>query len=365
MPARENGGGPQRLQAEVMAAGRCVACGFCAALCPYIKWSGDLVRVVYPCGRDEGDCFASCPRTALDVPALDRFVFGRERTDHTLGEYRAIYYARARQETRAPAAQYGGTATALLAFALATHLAEGVVAVEATADGGARPVLVREPEAMKRCAGSRYVAVPSLVGLAEARRHALTRVALVGRPCQVEAVRRWQMAAGQNGAGGWIAAATLTVGLFCFWALGTAFMDYLWQRVGREIRRIDVPPAGLVVESPAGQTLIPLEEVRPYIKPGCQVCFDPTAEWADLAVGSTEAETEWNTLIVRTVTGEELVAQAERRGVLELRPYPPERLPLLRQAARQKKQRVLEALGRASGSYLCLGPDYVSAVREG
>lgn len=365
VPGKGEGGGPQQLQEKVLDPGLCVSCGFCTALCPYIKCNGDRVRVVYPCGRSEGNCAAGCPRAELDPPALDRFVFGRERADHELGEYQGIYYARARGTARAPRAQYGGTATALLGLALSLDLADGAVAVQQGDDGWPQPGLFLEPEAVKGGAGSRYVAVPSLVALAEARRKELGRVAVVGRPCQVEAIRRWQVIAGQNGEGSWVPAVSLTVGLFCFWALSAEFMFYLRQRVGQEIYRIDVPPQGMVVQSRAGEVLLPLSEVRPYIKPGCRVCFDPTAEWADLAVGSTEAEPEWNTLIVRTDRGRELVERGQALGMLELRPYPPERLPLLRQAARQKKQRVLAWLAEAAGPYIRLNSEYIEAVREG
>lgn len=357
-------GGPRELQEEVIKAGWCASCGLCAALCPYIKCAGDRVKVVYPCGRETGACFGTCPRTELDVSALDRLVYGGERGDADLGPHQGIYYSRAAAVARACRAQYGGTTTALLTLALRLGLADGVVAVQTDGEGRPRSRVYQDPEEVKFCAGSSYLAAPSLAALAEARRAGLARVAVVGRPCQVEALRRWEAASGNDG-GFWLPCASLIVGLFCFWALSAEFLAYLHQKVGRRINRTDVPPEVMLVRTPEREWRLPLEEVRPFVRPACQVCFDPTAEWADLSVGSTEADPGWNTLIVRTDRGRRLVEEGVKMGFLELEPYPAERMSALRQAVRNKKRRVLAELEASSRAYLVLPPAYGRALGGG
>ncbi|MGB9919108.1 MAG: Coenzyme F420 hydrogenase/dehydrogenase, beta subunit C-terminal domain [Moorellales bacterium] len=341
-------GGPGRLQEEVLAPGECVACGLCAALCPYISYAGDRVRVVYPCGRMEGACYAVCPRVRRQPGVPDRSVEPTaERSEAELGPYRALWWARATETARAAAAQYGGTVTALLALALARGWAGGAVVVGSDGHGRPRPKLVTEPEAVRACAGSRYVAVPSLAVLAEARRQGIERVAVVGRPCQVQALRRWQGRAQDAGERHWLPEPAVTVGLFCFWALREEFLDYLEERVSEPIVKVDIPPEEVVVYTATGSTRLPLAAARPFIRPGCHTCADPTAEAADVSVGATEVDPRWNTLIVRTAQGQELVQAAVAEGWLELVPYPGERLPVLRQAVANKKRRVadLEAGG--------------------
>jgi coenzyme F420 hydrogenase subunit beta len=129
---------------------------------------------------------------------------------------------------------------------------------------------------------------------------------------------------------------------------------------------MDIPKEGGVVFSVNGGAVrVPLDQVRPYIRPACQHCFDPTAEWADLSVGSTEYDPDWNTLVARTARGQALVDGAVAVGALEVKPYPTERLPILRQAVLGKKLRVLAALeaGRAEAAYLRLSPERRAALR--
>jgi len=46
------------------------------------------------------------------------------------------------------------------------------------------------------------------------------------------------------------------------------------------------------------------------------------SELSDLSVGTVEGEEGWNTVIVRTARGEDLLNRAESKGALETRVYP-------------------------------------------
>lgn len=352
--------GPQELQAQVMAAGQCTACGMCAGLCPYIRFAGDRVRIVYSCGLEDGNCYRSCPRTPHDLQDLDVQVFGAPREDHLLGTHRDIYYARAARAVRPAAAQYGGVTTALINFAFEQGLIDGALLVGGSLEQPL-PRLATTPAGVNNCAGSKYLAVPSLANMLTARRTGLTRPAVVGRPCQVTAVRRLQgLENNHQAAPG--PAPNLVIGLFCFWALEAAFSAFLTSRTRSRVTKMDITPAEVIVDTTGGPLSLSLDEVRPFIKPACHTCFDPTAELADVAVGSTEAIPGWNTLVVRSARGEELVQEARTARVLEIKPYGAERLPLLREAAWRKKKRVLEALAGRPEPYLRLPVDYQLAI---
>lgn len=356
-------GGPARLQAEVMTTEKCTGCGMCAGLCPYIRFARDRVKVVYPCGLEEGNCYRTCPRTPYALEDLDSFVFGDARQDHLLGQHRGIYYARADRAVRPARVQYGGVTTALVGFALEQGIVEAGLLVGKDME---RPVprLARTWTEVADCAGSRYLAVPSLAGLLPARQQGLQEIAVVGRPCQVTAVRRRQVLADRptGEEKQWQPRVGLVIGLFCFWALEANFTSFLASRTRAQITRMDITPQEVMVETTSGPFTLSLDEVRPFIKPACQACFDPTSELADIAVGSTEDDSGWNTLIIRTSVGEELVREAEAAHVLQLKPYPAGRLPALREAAWRKKHRVLQSLAAANDPYLLLSRDYQLAI---
>jgi coenzyme F420-reducing hydrogenase beta subunit len=354
------GRGPSDLQAEVLAADLCTGCGACLGHCPYLKTLGERVAFIHQCPRSEGRCYAVCPRTGLDADVLDRQVFGAPRSDHLLGCHQALWWGRALDPDIRGRGQYGGVATALAAFALASGAADAALL---TGGGPARmpvPVLARDRAGVLAAAGTKYTACPTLTPLAERLRTSRERLVVVGRPCQVEAVRKIQ-ARGDDGR------LPVVIGLFCFWALAPGFYRFLAQRDGlARAEKVDMPKEGGMTFSLGGRsTSVPIEEVRPFIRPACQTCFDPTAEWADIAVGSTEHDPGWNTLIVRTERGRAFVDGARQAGVLELRPYPADRVPILREAVQRKKARVLDAhaTGTPAAAYLALGQAHRQAVR--
>ncbi len=349
--------GQESLRQKILDRGLCTACGMCVNLCPYLGAYRDRVAALHPCGLADGACWHVCPRSGLDPKQMDLSVFGRLREDHALGCFSAIYFSRA--VSKAPGAQYGGTATALAALALEA----GLVPAVAVTGGDAlapKPVLAVTREEVLAGAGSKFTAVPTLAAVNRGQKQGLTGLGLVGRPCQVAAARKMAETT-VPGYESTVPPVALYLGLFCFFAFAPEFYGFLSCEAKAEwVVRSDIPPEELVVVTAAGEQRWPLAELKPLVRPGCHHCFDSTAEWADLSVGSTEYDPDWNTLVVRTVLGEKLLALALERGVLEIRPYPPERLPLLRRAALGKKQRVLAGDRELSG--LALDFEYEAAV---
>ena len=114
---------------------------------------------------------------------------------------------------------------------------------------------------------------------------------------------------------------------------------------------IPPPPANIFqVFADSGRTDIPLDQVRPFIRPTCDVCIDMTAEFADISVGSAEGVEGWNTLIIRSDAGRELVEAARGKGIIETAPLPQENLDHLKQAALLKKKKGLNKVIETTGS---------------
>ena len=71
----------------------------------------------------------------------------------------------------------------------------------------------------------------------------------------------------------------------------------------------------------------------------CDQCEDMTAELADISVGSTEWKDDWNSLIIRSETGQALVESATAEGVVKIQDLPDERIEMLTEAVKGKKAR--------------------------
>jgi coenzyme F420 hydrogenase subunit beta len=205
--------------------------------------------------------------------------------------------------------------------------------------------VARSPDQVLACAGTSYVANPTLEALGGDQLRTGESVGVVGLPCQVQALARIGERPETTDP------VTLVIGLFCTWALLPApFRRFFGQHLAdRAVRRLEItPPPGreLIAFTDRGEVAVPLDEIRPFIRPGCRACGDLTSELADLSVGSVEDRPGWNTLIVRTERGRELVELALRSGVIEQEPLPEENLAHLRQASLAKRRRALEEMRR-------------------
>ena len=140
-----------------------------------------------------GDCGTACQFIRPDYPALERAAHGREAG--TEGDERffgaILSMHRARLEPPAPGAQWTGITTALAAQALRTGAADAVLTVVPDGDDPWKPVpaLIEDPDEMARARGMRMGYAPLLALLGAARDRGHRRLAVVGIPCQVHALR--------------------------------------------------------------------------------------------------------------------------------------------------------------------------------
>lgn len=357
-------GTARKLKKEVLDKGRCTGCGFCVDFCPYFKVVDERIGLIHFCGLQEGICYDVCPRTPTDLPRLDQGLFGRERRDPFLGDYLFFFYARAKEEEIRKKGQYGGVVSALALTALETGKVEGVVLTGGEKASFPTPFFARGKEEILAGSSSKYSAAPTLAAFHTARREGFTKIAVVGRPCQVTALRKWQVSEKETSPEA--ATELLVIGLFCFWALAPEFYRFLVTKVPPEaVLKLDVSETAMVATTKKGEILIPLAEIRRFIRPACEECFDPTAELSDVAVGATEFDPGWNTLLVRTRQGKELVRKALKKGLLELKSPLPQKVVALRQAALQKKRRVALALAQEGGAYLAPSQRYLAQVLAG
>jgi coenzyme F420 hydrogenase subunit beta len=358
--------GPQDLEARVLKKGMCCGCGGCMGLCPYFLAMQEHVVLMEPCGLTEGRCYEVCPRTVVDLEGLNQAVFGAAREDYVLGTNRGVLMAQASAAGVRGQGQYGGTVAAILTHGLESGAFDGAIVAGKSARYGLlpEPVLARNKAEVLAATGSKYSACPSLMILDKSLREC-RKLAVVGRPCQVIALRKRLVCEPELGE-----RIALIVGLFCMWALNyKKLAAHLAETVNlKEARKVDIPYNRFVVECSDGPRELPFEPIRGLRNPACDLCYDFTSELADLSVGSTEWKEDWNTLIPRTGAGEAAIKAAKDAGVLAVAPLPPDRISLLRKASLGKKKRVLAALGAgdcALADYLVISEQEREAVRGG
>jgi len=360
--------GLKGLEEKVFDRGLCSACGACLSLCPYLRsWKGRVVKLDH-CNLEEGRCFAYCPRTEVDLDRVYKNTFGKTYEEIEMGPVRRILMARAKDSLWTKKAQTGGVVSCLIDFALR----EGVIqaGILTPRDGDLLPQgrIIKGRKEILSCAGSSYVSGPTLEALNRGPWKGDERIGIVGLPCQVLALARMKTSTLEKRTP--IDRVDLVMGLFCTWALDyKPLMAFLNERVdGRPIKKLNItPPPERILEVTSGGTLyrIPVDDIRSFIRPSCRVCLDMTAELSDISVGTVEGKEGWNTVIVRTAKGENLLKRAKKAGVIETRPLPKDNLSHLKEASLLKKRRALDALKEKGGiekAYFTLSANLIKRI---
>ncbi|WP_270934943.1 Coenzyme F420 hydrogenase/dehydrogenase, beta subunit C-terminal domain [Falsiroseomonas oryzae] len=260
-------------------------------------------------------CGRACQFLRPDHAALEARVHGRSRDparpdEAHFGPFRRMF--RAALKPARPGAQWTGIATRLGERLLETGAVDAVLAMAADPEDRWKPVpvLVTRAEDMAACRGMKMGFAPLLALLEPAARAGHRRLAIIGIPCQVHALR----------------AIEAELGLERLYVIGTPCSDNTTTEMfHRFLDLLDPDPAsitylefradyhvelrhadGRVREIPFLQ--LPISRLPPDFFPlTCRTCVDYTNVLADITVGYMGGTgAQW--LTVRNDRGEELLA---------------------------------------------------------
>lgn len=264
---------------------------------------------------DPKACGRACQFIRPDYPALEATVHGRARDPARPDELHFGPFRRMLRASLVPAregAQWTGIATRLAERLLETGAVDAVLTMAPDPADRWRPVpvLVTKPAGMAHVRGMRMGYAPLLALLEPARAAGHRRLAVIGIPCQVYALRAMERELGFERLyviGTPCSDNTTTERFHDFLALledDPASITYLEFRADYqvELRYAD----GRSRTIPFLQ--LPISKLPPDFFPlTCRTCVDYTNVLADITVGYMGGQGEqW--LLVRNARGEELVA---------------------------------------------------------
>jgi len=314
---------------KVVLAEKCMGCAACTVVCPLgcLDYSEEKPKLVNKCTAC-GICAQVCSRYELSWPAIEKFVFGRERkTEEDFGIYRRIVIAQARDESVLQICQDGGVVTALLMFAMKNELVDGAIVSGVSEDRPFYPVprLATTPQEVLKCAGTRYSYSPNLLAFQEGIKQKKKNLAFVGTPCQIHALRKIEMVPLKKYAN----PLRLTIGLMCTESF--TYKGLMEKHIQRElginlhdISKINIKAKVLVTTKSGEIKTVPLVEAKKYTRKSCALCTDFSSELADISAGGL-GMSGWTFIVIRTEKGEELFESAERKGLLETKPIEEEK----------------------------------------
>jgi len=320
------------LKKLVIDSGLCSLCGSCGLICEKIEYkdfpslkegtSCVINNGAKTCGT-LGCCYDNCPMTSFFKKEYVLAIFGEEASDPDLGVFKKIISARSTNNEILSRAQNGGTITSLLAYALSGNLTDpkyaGAIVTRKEEAWIPIPFFASKPEELLLSTGSIYSRLPLSQQIRSLLREKHNLI-FVGTGCQTTGVRKYQYNF-LNKVPPEVAHLFL-IGVFCYENFPYPQFKNAIQEKSKvsidTISKMDINKGKMILNIRDGTVLqIPIKEFNSLVPGACKFCTNFTAELADISVGSVGAEENWNSLIIRSEEGLEVVERAEDDGIIE------------------------------------------------
>ncbi|MBM4283789.1 MAG: 4Fe-4S dicluster domain-containing protein [Deltaproteobacteria bacterium] len=312
---------------EVQERGLCHHCGGCVAFCTAINYGAlELGEDGKPRYRDRdrcidcGICYAICP----EIEELDRETKHLVNWTPPMGPVLGTAMARASNPEVWTRGTDGGVVTALLLYLLERGRIDAAIVSRRAGPFQRQPWLAISRKDLLDAAGFHFDTVPSIAHFSETystfspsimelqgvAKKTYKRVAFVGTPCQIKALRRMEVL-------GVVPSDAIKVhlGLFCagnfqFGPEERRRLETIGNFEWADVLKVNVKEDLMIHLRQGGVRHILLEHLDFMKRYACRFCEDYTAEYADLSFGGLGALEGWTTVIIRTPLGRELFNRA-------------------------------------------------------
>ncbi len=333
--------------------GACSGCGICAGICPLGCVTVENGKVTIDDNKciHCGLCFNACPRSFLPKKLIDWLVSHGEAAplDVQIGSYMEVYSAQTKVPEIKAVGQDGGIVTTLLYYALQ----KGKIDAALGAKMGStlwkpEPFIIKSKEDAILAAGTKYANNPTLSALPQLKN--FPRVAIVGTPCMMQALRKGDIFKLDAKLREQI---KYKIGIFCMESFPYEGIVTIAKQLGTSLenaKRMNISMGKFFITNKDGSVVqAPIKEVTQHARHECHYCYDLTSESADISVGSIGSPQGWSSVLIRTPAGKELFDGAVADGLIEVKKLTEVQpgLPLLVKIAGTKisgsNKRILEA----------------------
>lgn len=320
---------------EVLEPGLCHRCGACVAFCSSINYGAlELDPEGRPRYSDKdkciegGLCYASCPQ--IDELAEEtKLSVGWTAP---IGRVTDISIARATDPAIRDSATDGGVVTALLVNLFQRGRIDVAVVARPVGPFQRESFLAATEDEIRSAAGfffdtafgmksvsDYYSAFSRIAQFNSMLSKGFHRVAFVGTPCQIQAIRKMQTLNIYPSE-----SIKLCFGLFC----SGNFMfgvrerkeiarigEFQWEKV----KKINIKE-DLIVHLESGEIItVLLDDIKFLKRHACHFCSDFAAEYADISFGGLGADEGWTTVIARSPVGVKILSDSKNKAIEENR----------------------------------------------
>jgi coenzyme F420 hydrogenase subunit beta len=248
-----------------------------------------------------------------------------------IGNWVDVFSARSTNEDVKKVATDGGVVTYLLSYLLDSKKIDGAIVSKRIGACGKGPIIATSKEELIGTAGSYFSEAlhldklgteyascfPVIKVIQESAKKNIKKLALVGTPCQIKAIRKMQL---MN-----IVPADMvifTIGLFC---LQCFTLEDLAKKEFAKIHNINMDDIvkvnikdKLILTMKSGICVqVPLDIIEKIARPACIACDDFANDYADISVGGIGSDEGFTTVLIRNSLGREVYSDALYKKYIE------------------------------------------------
>ncbi len=234
-----------------------------------------------------------------------------------------------------------GVTTTYIGYALDKKIIDGAIVVRADEKWKPETVVIKKSEELLDAVGTKWVISPMVNAIVDALKiERLERIAIIGTPCQCQAIRDMKEYPMQMG--DLLERVKLIVGVFCMGSFTRdGFRTMIEKKFGIQLPDIlnaEITKNSFRVELRDGSIKeISLDEFEENVQIPCLTCGDFTAESSDISFGNVGGGEGWKAAIVRKTHAMEIFDMAANEGYLEAERL--ENLDIIKKYAGEKKER--------------------------
>jgi len=322
------------LETEVVKKGICGKCGGCVSFCSANRIGALVIDDKgFPSYGEKdkclecGLCYMVCPQTRPMRDEVDE----QFRWRPPIGNFVDVFSARSASTDVRDKATDGGVVTSLLIHMLEKGFIDGAAVSMATDPLHRKAVVATSREELLEAAGSHFgesphleevgkgytTYVPVVKSIQESAPKMIRKLAVVGTPCQINAIRKMQ--ALQIAPSDMV---TYTIGLFCMQCFEVGnLMEKAFIKAHKikveDIAKVNIKDDFMLTMKSGITVHIPLKEIEEIARPACLACKLFANDYADISVGGLGSPDGYTTVMIRTIKGKEMFADALYHGRLQ------------------------------------------------